>query len=135
MVMQRPAAKVGEDNKAQMSFRLFSRRAAIYSLVLVFGAIPVSVALTNSMMLVSVVFWLLSLDRVNGRDFLKRSWAHPVVRPALALALLVVLASFWSPASWDAMSTGFHRQARSRTWPRKFRYRRPSAMTASATGC
>ena len=109
MVMQRPAAKVGEDNKAQMSFRLFSRRAAIYSLALVFGAFPVSVALANSLMLVSVVFWLLSLDRTDGRDFLQRSWAHPVVRPALALALLVVLASFWSPASWEEI-LGYYRK-------------------------
>jgi O-antigen ligase len=92
-----------------MNVRLFLRRASIYSLALAFGALPVTVALTNSMMLVSVVLGLLSLDRADARDFLRRSWAHPVVRPALALAALVVVASFWSLASWNEIF-GYYRK-------------------------
>lgn len=83
-----------------MSFRTFARRAAIYSLALLFGAFPMSVALANSLMLIVVLLWALSLDGTDLREFLRSSWANPVVRPALALVLLIVLASFWSPASW-----------------------------------
>ncbi|MFC3685124.1 O-antigen ligase family protein [Hydrogenophaga luteola] len=83
-----------------MSFRTLARRAAIYSLALLFGAFPMSVALANSLMLIVVVLWALSLDGTDLREFLRSSWANPVVRPALALALLIVLASFWSPATW-----------------------------------
>ena len=83
-----------------MSFSQISRRAAIYSLALVYGAFPVSVALANSLMLVSAVLWLLSLRRADLSDFLTRSWSNPVVRPAMALVLLIVVASFWSPAPW-----------------------------------
>ena len=83
-----------------MSFRTFARRGAIYSLALMFGAFPISVALTNSLMLIVFVLWLLSLDGDELRAFPRRAWANPVVRPALALVLLIILASFWSPASW-----------------------------------
>ena len=83
-----------------MSFRTFARRAAIYSLALLFGAFPMSVALANSLMLIVVLLWALSLDGTDLREFLRSSWANPVVRPALALVLLILWASFWSPASW-----------------------------------
>lgn len=92
-----------------MSFRTFARRAAIYSLALLFAAFPVSVALANSLILITVVLWFLSLDAVDWRDFLRTSWANPVVRPALALVLLIVLASFWSPASWEEIG-GYYRK-------------------------
>lgn len=92
-----------------MGFRLFARRAAIISLALLFGAFPVSVALANSLILITVVLWVLSLDGTTWRDFLRSSWANPVVRPALALVLLIVLASFWSPASWDEIG-GYYRK-------------------------
>lgn len=83
-----------------MSLRTFARRGAIYSLAVMFGAFPISVALTNSLMLIVVVLWLLSLDGAELREFPGRVWANPVVRPALALVVLIILASFWSPATW-----------------------------------
>lgn len=92
-----------------MSFRTFARRAAIYSLALLFGAFPMSVALANSLMLITVLLWALSLDGTDLREFLRRSWANPVVRPALALVLLIVLASFWSPASWAEIA-GYYKK-------------------------
>ncbi|MCB2018832.1 MAG: O-antigen ligase family protein [Hydrogenophaga sp.] len=92
-----------------MSFRLFARRAAIYSLALMYAALPVTVALTNSLMLITVVLWGVSLDGASWRDFLKRSWNNPVVRPALALVLLIVLSSFWSPASWEEIG-GYYKK-------------------------
>lgn len=92
-----------------MSFRSFARRAAVCSMVLLFGAFPISVALANSLMLLAVVFGALSLDGPGWREFFSRSWSNPVVRPALALVLLIVLASFWSPASWEEIG-GYYKK-------------------------
>jgi O-antigen ligase len=92
-----------------MSFRTFARRAAIYSLALLYAAFPVSVALANSLILITVVLGVLSFDGADWRDFLRRSWANPVVRPALALVVLIVVASFWSPASWEEIG-GYYRK-------------------------
>jgi O-antigen ligase len=96
-------------DKAAMSFRSFARRAAVCSLVLLFGAFPISVALANSLMLLVVVFGALSFNGDDWRDFFSRSWSNPVVRPALALVLLIVLASFWSPASWEEIG-GYYKK-------------------------
>lgn len=105
----RPEPDNDRKDKTAMSFRLFTRRAAIYSLVLLYGAFPISVALANSLMLITVVLWALSLNGEDWRDFLRCSWSNPVVRPALALALLVVIASFWSPAGWEEIA-GYYKK-------------------------
>lgn len=100
---------IDTQDKAAMSFRSFARRAAVYSVVLLFGAFPISVALANSLMLLAVVFGALSLDGAGWRDFFSRSWSNPIVRPALALVVLIVLASFWSPASWEEIA-GYYKK-------------------------
>ncbi len=92
-----------------MSARPLVRRASIYSLALLYAAFPVSVALANSLILITVVLGLLSFNGADWREFLRRSWANPVVRPALALVVLVIVASFWSPASWQEIG-GYYRK-------------------------
>lgn len=92
-----------------MRFRQYVRRAALFSLVLLFAAFPMYVALANTLMAVTVLLWLVGLDMPATRDFLRRAWSNPVVRPALAIVLLVVLASFWSPASWDEIG-GYYKK-------------------------
>jgi O-antigen ligase len=108
----RPTDEGGTEHKAQMSFSQLTRRSAIYSLALMFGAFPMSVALANSLMFLSVVLGLLSLNGADVRDFLSRSWRNPVVRPALALVTLIVVASFWSPASWAEIAGYFKKYAK-----------------------
>lgn len=105
----RPDPDTDSKDTTAMSFRSFTRRAAIYSLALLYGAFPISVALANSLMLITVVLWSLSLGGQDWRGFFRRSWSNPVVRPALALVLLVVIASFWSPASWEEIG-GYYKK-------------------------
>ena len=69
------------------------------SLVVLFFAFPVSVALANVMMGLTVLFWLMSMKRAAWMPFFRQAWRNPVVKPAVLLALLVVIASAWSPAS------------------------------------
>lgn len=83
-----------------MSFRFFARNAAIFSLVLVYLAFPMSVALANSLLFLTLLLWLLSMGANDWRPFFTQVWGNPVVRPALALSLLIVVAAFWSPAPW-----------------------------------
>jgi len=83
------------------------RKASSISLVLVFAAFPLSVALANSLMLLTVLLWLLAMRRNDWAPWWAQVWRNPVVRPALALALLVVLAALWSPASWPEIGGYF----------------------------
>ncbi len=92
-----------------MSFRDIVRRAAVFTLILLFAALPVSVALTNSLLLITVVLWVLSLDRASLREFVGLVRSNPVVPPALALVALIVLASAWSPADWDEIGGYFRK--------------------------
>lgn len=92
-----------------MSFRLFARRAAIYSLALMFGAFPMSVAAANSLMFLTVVFGLLSMGLADWRAFVAQSRSNPVVWPALALVLLIMVASTWSPAPWGEIA-GYYKK-------------------------
>jgi O-antigen ligase len=80
-------------------FRSWPRQAAMGSLVVLFFAFPVSVALANVMMGLTVLFWLMSMKRVAWAPFFSQAWRNPVVKPAVLLALLVVVAAAWSPAS------------------------------------
>lgn len=97
----------GTQMKVSMSFRFFTRNAAIYSLVLVFLAFPMSVAMANSLLFLTLLFWLLSMQAGDWRPFFLQVWRNPVVRPALALTLLIVVAAFWSPAPWSEIGGYF----------------------------
>ena len=74
-------------------------QAAKWSLIAMFFAFPISVALANVTMTLAVVLWLFSMRRADWMPFFSQAWSNPVSKPALFLALLVVVASFWSPAS------------------------------------
>lgn len=80
-------------------YRSWPRQAAMGSLVVLFFAFPVSVALANVMMGLTVLFWLMGMKRAAWVPFFRQAWSNPVVKPAVLLALLVVVASAWSPAS------------------------------------
>lgn len=73
------------------------------SLVLVFLAFPMSVALTNVLMLCTLLFWLAKLATEPALPVLKKAWANPITPPALALAAWIVMAAAWSPADWIAI--------------------------------
>ncbi|AOW12394.1 hypothetical protein LPB72_08105 [Hydrogenophaga crassostreae] len=77
----------------------WSRRAAEWSLVAMFFSFPMSVALANVTMALAVVLWLLSMRLVDWKPFLSQAWSNPITKPAFFLAVLVVVATFWSPAS------------------------------------
>jgi O-antigen ligase len=93
--------------KVLMNFRFFARNAAIYSLVLVYVAFPMSVALANSLLFLTLLLWLLSMKAEDWRPFFMQAWRNPVVRPALALTVLIMVAAFWSPAPWGDIAGYF----------------------------
>lgn len=74
------------------------QQSAKASLVLVFFAFPMSVALANVGLLLTLVFWLLSLIGAPARSELLKALRNPLAAPALALFAWVVIAMAWSPA-------------------------------------
>ena len=82
---------------------LLLQRGAQASLLLVFFAFPMSVALANVGLLLTLVFWLLGC--VWGHSLRDARWAlsNPVTLPALALFAWVLIATLWSPAEGRAL--------------------------------
>ena len=68
------------------------------SIVLVFFAFPVSVALANVGLLLTLVFWLLGCIWGTSLRDTRQALSNPLVPPALALFAWIVLATLWSPA-------------------------------------
>ena len=79
--------------------RRWARQAAMGSLVLMYLGFPMSLAVANVTMALTVLFWLLSMKKAAWVPFLADAWRNPVVKPAVLLAILVVLATAWSPAT------------------------------------
>ncbi|MEZ5703908.1 MAG: hypothetical protein R3E56_00315 [Burkholderiaceae bacterium] len=79
----------------------WTRRAAQWSLVAMFFGFPISVALANVTMTLAVVLWLVSMRWGDWKPFAIQAWRNPVVKPAFLLAILVVVATLWSPAEWS----------------------------------
>ena len=77
----------------------WTRRAAQWSLVAMFFAFPISVALANVTMALAVLLWFVSMRWADWKPFFAQAWRNPVAKPAVLLALLVVVATFWSPAT------------------------------------
>ena len=74
------------------------------TLVLCFLAFPMSVALANVALLLTLLMWLLSLTGAPARADLREALRNPLAAPALALFAWVVIAVAWSPAqSPDAL--------------------------------
>jgi O-antigen ligase len=68
------------------------------TLVLCFLAFPMSVALANVALLLTLLLWLLSLIGAPARAELMQALRNPLAAPALALFAWVVIAVAWSPA-------------------------------------
>ncbi len=82
-----------------MNLGNLSRQAAQASLVLVFFAFPMSVALANVALLLTLVFWAVGLGWADSRLRLQEALRNPLALPALALFGWIILAAAWSPAS------------------------------------
>jgi O-antigen ligase len=68
------------------------------SLILVFFAFPISVALANIALLFTLLFWLLGCIWGNSIRDVRQALSNPLAPPALALFAWIVLATLWSPA-------------------------------------
>jgi O-antigen ligase len=74
------------------------QRSAQASLIVVFFAFPMSVALANVALLFTLVFWLLGCIWGSSLRDARQALSNPVTLPALALFAWVVVAALWSPA-------------------------------------
>lgn len=81
--------------------RAFLTVAPVYCLVFVYFAFPVSVALANTTLALTVLLACARLSDAKARAELLRAFRNPLVLPALVLVLVMVVATLWSPASWD----------------------------------
>lgn len=81
-------------------------KGAQAGLVLVFLAFPMSVALANVALLLTLLLWALSLGGAASRAALREAFRNPLVGPALALFAWIVIAVAWSPADREGV-TGF----------------------------
>lgn len=76
----------------------FIQQSAKASLVLVFFAFPMSVALANVGLLLTLVFWLLGCVWGHSLRDTRQALSNPLAAPALALFAWIALAALWSPA-------------------------------------
>jgi O-antigen ligase len=74
------------------------QQGARASLVLVFFAFPMSVALANVGLLLTLVFWLLGLAWGSSVRDTRQALSNPATLPALALFAWIAVAALWSPA-------------------------------------
>lgn len=74
-------------------------RGAQATLVLCFFAFPMSVALANVALLLTLLLWLGSLGGAEARARFAQALRNPLTPPALALFAWVLIATTWSPAS------------------------------------
>lgn len=81
-----------------MSFTHACSTGARAALVLCFLAFPMSVALANVALLLTLLLWLLSLAGAPARAELREALRNPLSAPALALFAWIVIAVAWSPA-------------------------------------
>lgn len=75
------------------------QQGAKASLILVFFAFPMSVALANVALLLTLVFWLLGCVWGPSLRDTRQALANPLAPPALALFAWIAIAALWSPAS------------------------------------
>ena len=75
------------------------QQGAQLSLILVFFAFPMSVALANVGLLLTLVFWLLGCIWGSSLRDTRQALANPLAPPALALFAWIAIAALWSPAA------------------------------------
>jgi len=80
-----------------------THRGAQACLVLAFLAFPMSVALANVALLLTLLLWGVSLAGAEARAALREALRNPLVLPALALFGWIVIAIAWSPADRAAV--------------------------------
>lgn len=78
-----------------------AQQGAHASLALAFFAFPLSVALANVALLLTLLLWSLSLLSPASRHVLKSALRNPLSVPAVTLFVWVVVALAWSPASTE----------------------------------
>ncbi len=86
--------------------------AARASLVLVFFAFPVSVALANVGLLLTLVFWLLGCIWGSSLRDTRQALSNPLAAPALALFAWIVVAALWSPADGPLIGAALQKYAK-----------------------
>ncbi|MBU7572559.1 MAG: O-antigen ligase family protein [Hydrogenophaga sp.] len=74
------------------------QQGAKASLTLAFFAFPMSVALANVALLLTLVFWLLGCVWGHSLRDTRQALSNPLAPPALALFAWIALAALWSPA-------------------------------------
>ncbi len=89
--------------------RAFLTLAPVYCLVFVYFAFPVSVALANTTLALTVLLACVRLTDAQARAGLAQALRNPVVLPAMCLVLVIVLATLWSPANWDEFRDYFRK--------------------------
>ena len=82
------------------------------SIVLVFFAFPVSVALANVGLLFTLVFWLLGCVWGTSLRDTRQALSNPLVPPALALFAWIVLATLWSPADGSQIGAALQKYSK-----------------------
>ncbi len=95
-----------------MSPSSFIQPAARASLVLVFFAFPVSVALANVGLLLTLVFWLLGCIWGSSLRDTRQALSNPLAAPALALFAWIVVAALWSPADGPLIGAALQKYAK-----------------------
>lgn len=84
-----------------LSHRLYI--GAQLSLVLAFFAFPISVALANLSLVLTLLLWISAMGHQAARTDLGQAMRNPLVMPALALFAWIVIAMAWSPADRGEM--------------------------------
>lgn len=86
--------------------------AAKASLVLVFFAFPMSVALANVGLALTLLFWLLGCVWGTSLRDTRQALSSPVALPALALFAWIAIAALWSPADGSLIGAALQKYAK-----------------------
>ncbi len=95
-----------------MTASSFLQRGAQASLVLVFFAFPMSVALANVGLLLTLVFWLLGCFWGSSLRDTRQALRNPLSTPALALFAWIAVAALWSPAELSLIGAALGKYAK-----------------------
>lgn len=86
---------------AEQRMRALLTIAPVYCMVFAYFAFPVSVALANTTLALTVLLACVRLTSAHAREELVRMLQNPVVLPTASLVVVMVVATLWSPADWS----------------------------------
>lgn len=95
-----------------MTLSSFLQRGTQASLVLVFFAFPMSVALANVGLLLTLAFWLLGCVWGPSLRDTRQALRNPLAPPALALFAWIAVAALWSPAELPLIGAALGKYAK-----------------------